>query len=192
MINIIEYIQLQTTLNDEQAQQCFGYSKTLRVSAYCFKCNGFLCKACHRFHVTSKITEDHRPNTVAVEDVASKRVSFDKLASLKEAPRCYTHSEKVSELCCKTCSNMPICVACTYGNHKSQDIYEVTALANENRQKLEQKLAEVYTFEGGILQMSDKLDKIKSDLNAAVSDKLKSTQMHYSRMEKRTREKLQF
>lgn len=191
MKNIIEYIQLQTTLDDEHMQECYGCSKTLRVSAYCFKCNDFLCKACHQFHVTSKITKDHRQHTLAVEDVASKRLTLDKLASLKEAPRCYTHSEKLSELCCKTCSNTPICMACTYGNHEGHDFREVTALANEERRKLGDELAELLSHEDKIMKMPEKLKNLEDQIETIVSEKQKVVLLEHTDKKQKIEEKIQ-
>lgn len=180
MKNIIEYIQLKTSAEDERTQECYSCSQVFKVSAYCFKCNGFLCEPCHQFHVTSKVTKDHRPHTLALEDIASKQLSLDKLASLKAAPRCYTHSEKLSELCCQTCGNIPICLACTYGSHKGHDCHEVTTLANEERQKLKEELAELCSMEERIFQMPEKLVSIESEIKATASERIKYLQTKFA------------
>ncbi|KAJ8032638.1 hypothetical protein HOLleu_26210 [Holothuria leucospilota] len=59
---------------------------------------------------------------------------------MRDAPRCNTHPEKMSELYCETCVNLPVCMACTYGKHKGHSLYEVTALAQLKREELTQKL----------------------------------------------------
>ncbi|KAJ8032628.1 E3 ubiquitin-protein ligase TRIM71 [Holothuria leucospilota] len=121
-------------------RECYGCSKQVRVTAYCFKCNDFLCQDCHNFHVKNKLLKDHQKHTLSLEDIESKSITIEKLASMRDSPRCLTHPEKISELYCKTCDNLPVCMACMLGVHKGHDLHEVRALAKSTREMLAQKL----------------------------------------------------
>ncbi|KAJ8032661.1 E3 ubiquitin-protein ligase TRIM9 [Holothuria leucospilota] len=59
---------------------------------------------------------------------------------MRDAPRCNTHPEKLSELYCATCNNLPVCMACTYGEHKGHNLHEVKALAKLKKEKLAKQL----------------------------------------------------
>ncbi|KAJ8032630.1 Transcription intermediary factor 1-beta [Holothuria leucospilota] len=121
-------------------RECYGCSKQLRVTAYCFKCNDFLCQDCHNFHVKNKFLKDHQKHTLSLVDIESKSITIEKLASMRDAPRCVTHPEKISELYCKTCDDLPVCMACMLGVHKGHDLHEVRALAKAKREMLAQQL----------------------------------------------------
>ncbi|KAJ8041339.1 hypothetical protein HOLleu_12133 [Holothuria leucospilota] len=65
---------------------------------------------------------------------------MEKLASMRDAPRCGTHREKLSELYCETCINLPICMACMLDEHKGRNLHEAKALAKLKKEELSQKL----------------------------------------------------
>ncbi|KAJ8046158.1 E3 ubiquitin-protein ligase TRIM56 [Holothuria leucospilota] len=138
--SLVEYVQIQQSLKSDEIRECYGCSKLVRVAAYCFKCNDFLCKDCHNFHVTNKMMKDHQKYTLSLEDMETKNITIEKLASMRDAPGCNTHPEKISELYCETCGNLPICVACMHGEHKGHNLHEVKALAKLKRKQLSQKL----------------------------------------------------
>ncbi|KAJ8032631.1 Transcription intermediary factor 1-beta [Holothuria leucospilota] len=140
MKNLVEYIQIQRSLQSDEMRECYGCSKHLRVTAYCFKCNDFLCEDCQNFHLTNKFLKDHQKHTLSLKDVESKNITIKKLASMRDAPSCHSHPEKVSELYCETCDNLPVCVACMLGDHKGHNLHEVQALATSKREILAQKL----------------------------------------------------
>ncbi|KAJ8032299.1 E3 ubiquitin-protein ligase TRIM56 [Holothuria leucospilota] len=179
MKNIIEYIQLQNSVKDDQVRECCGCVKKIKVTAYCFKCNDFLCNECYKYHVTNKTLKDHKQHTLSLDDVKSKNLTLEKLASLKEAPRCHTHSEKLSELCCATCLNLPVCVACTYGKHKGHELHEVTERADVERQNLQKKLQNIFKRKEKIFQMPDLLEKMKGNVTSDFDARKAETQQKH-------------
>ncbi|KAJ8032633.1 Transcription intermediary factor 1-beta [Holothuria leucospilota] len=170
MKNLVEYVQIQQSLRSDQMRECYGSSKQLRVTAYCFKCNDFLCQDCHNFHVKNKLLKDHQKHTLSLEDIESKRITIEKLASMRDAPRCLTHPEKVSELYCKTCDNLPVCMACMLGVHKGHDLHEVRALAKSKREMLAQKL--------------ETLEKVYKERNLTIPGQAKEKLLSNAKSEK--------
>ncbi|KAJ8032635.1 Transcription intermediary factor 1-beta [Holothuria leucospilota] len=140
MKNLVEYVQIQQSLKSDEMRKCYGCSNHLRVTAYCFKCNDFLCEVCHNFHLTNRFLTDHQKHTLSLADVESKNITIEKLASMRDAPRCNTHPEKISELYCESCNYIPVCIACMFGEHKGHDLHEVRALAKSKRESLAQKV----------------------------------------------------
>ncbi|KAJ8039295.1 E3 ubiquitin-protein ligase TRIM56 [Holothuria leucospilota] len=166
--SLVEYVQIQQSLKSDEVRECYGCSKYLRVAAYCFKCNDFLCKDCHNFHVTNKMMKDHQKQTLSLEDIGKKNITIDKLASMRDAPRCNTHPEKMSELYCETCRNLPVCMACTYGEHKGHNLHEVKALAKLKKEKLAEQLKEIEETEKSNKAMTPAQAKTKLILNVST------------------------
>ncbi|KAJ8037486.1 E3 ubiquitin-protein ligase TRIM71 [Holothuria leucospilota] len=96
---------------------------------------------------------------------------------MRDAPRCHTHPEKISELYCVTCSNLPICMTCVYGEHKGHNLYEVKTLADLKRGELNAKLKILEQIE-----MNNKFrtpTKVKEKLFSNVNiEKRKAIKMH--------------
>ncbi|KAJ8037990.1 E3 ubiquitin-protein ligase TRIM71 [Holothuria leucospilota] len=116
-------------------RKCFGCTNLLKVAAYCFRCNDFLCRNCYTFHMKNNTLKDHRQHTLSIDDAESKDFSMKKLVSLRDAPRCLTHPDKISDLCCNTCSNLPVCTSCTYGDHKNHNCLDIKTFAAIERNR---------------------------------------------------------
>ncbi|XP_071854267.1 uncharacterized protein [Apostichopus japonicus] len=139
--SIVEYVHFKKSLKSEIIKKCFGCTLDLAVTAYCFKCNDFLCQNCRDIHMKNNIVKEHRPHVLELCNVADSNLSMAKLDSLKDAPKCHTHPEKVAELCCKSCHSLPICMVCgAFGEHKAHDLQEVTSLAKSERKLLADSL----------------------------------------------------
>ncbi|KAJ8044027.1 E3 ubiquitin-protein ligase TRIM56 [Holothuria leucospilota] len=160
MKNIIEYIQLQESLVDEKLRECYNCSKKLKATAYCFKCNGFLCKECHEIHLTGKSLKDHKQHALSLEDLKSKHMTLEKLSDMKEAPRCQSHLNDLCLLCCRTCNELPICVACVHGIHKNHDINDVKIIAAQKMEKLENEIKNLHKYRN---QMQE-VDRVKENM----------------------------
>ncbi|KAJ8032616.1 E3 ubiquitin-protein ligase TRIM56 [Holothuria leucospilota] len=171
MKNIIEYIQLQKSLEDEQMRHCCDSLKKVKVTAYCFKCNDFLCQECYNIRLTKKMLKDHKQHTFPLEDIKSKYLTLEKLSLLKEAPRCESHPEDLCRLCCITCKNMPICVNCTYGSHEHHSIKEVSMLAAQARETLQVQLTTLGQSKARLYQMAKTVDRVRKDLLSDVKQK---------------------
>ncbi|KAJ8032657.1 E3 ubiquitin-protein ligase TRIM56 [Holothuria leucospilota] len=181
--NLVEYVQIQQSLKSDEIRECYSCSKHLRVAAYCFKCNDFLCKDCHNFHVTNKLLKDHQKHTLSLEDIEAKNITKEKLASIRHAPRCHIHLEEIAKLCCETCVNLPICMACTYGKHKGHSLYEVTALAQLKRKELTQNLKALQGIDKDKNEITPKQAKVRLILIASI-EKEKMIKMHYEKDQK--------
>ncbi|KAJ8018278.1 E3 ubiquitin-protein ligase TRIM56 [Holothuria leucospilota] len=164
MKNIIDFVELQKSMQECHIRECFSCSKSKKMSTYCFKCNDFLCEECHNHHVTSKMMKDHRPHVLSLEDVESRNISLEKLMSLKDVPRCQIHPENVSQLCCTSCQNIPICLACSFGKHKDHSIYEVVSLAITERDRLTEKLDDLRKCKERLDMMSAEVTQIKEKM----------------------------
>ncbi|KAJ8032305.1 E3 ubiquitin-protein ligase TRIM56 [Holothuria leucospilota] len=179
--NIIEYIQLQKSLEDGQLRECCDCLKTVKVTAYCFKCNDFLCKECHSSHMTKKILRDHKQHTLSLEEINSKNMTLEKLIALKETPRCQRHSENLSQLCCRTCSNLPICMTCIYGSHENHKIKDVNILATEEKEKLGKELRKLNQCKERVDKISETVDKVNRNLINNIKEKKERYQTRYER-----------
>ncbi|KAJ8046165.1 E3 ubiquitin-protein ligase TRIM56 [Holothuria leucospilota] len=175
--NLVEYVRIQQSLKSDEIRECYSCSKHLIIVAYCFKCNDFLCKDCHYFHVTNKTLKDHQKHTLSLEDIEAKKITIEKLASMRDDPRCHIHLEKISELCCETCDNLPICVACMHGEHKGHSLHEVKALAKLKRLGLTNKLKELKEIQKDTKLMAPRQAKEKLILNVSI-ERVKAIKMH--------------
>ncbi|KAJ8038360.1 Transcription intermediary factor 1-beta [Holothuria leucospilota] len=177
MRNLVEYVQIQQSLQSDETRECYSCSKHLKAAAYCFKCNNFLCTDCLDVHLTHKTLNDHKQHTLSVEDIESKNITLKKLASMRDTPRCHIHPSKVSELCCKTCTNVPVCMACMLGKHKGHDLHEVTELARVKREMLDEQLKILGRMRGERKVMAPK--KIKEKLIQNVTKEKEIMQTYY-------------
>ncbi|XP_071811299.1 uncharacterized protein [Apostichopus japonicus] len=169
MKSMLQFIQLQKTIENEEVRVCVCCSKKLKVTAYCFKCKDFLCVQCYQFHSTNKMVADHRDNVLALKDVEAKSLTLEKLASLKEAPRCHIHTEFIAHLCCCACGNLPVCITCTYGKHKGHDLQDVANVSKEERERLQKRLDELVKRKENVTSLTDKINRINAELTSIVA-----------------------
>ncbi|KAJ8032324.1 E3 ubiquitin-protein ligase TRIM56 [Holothuria leucospilota] len=175
--NLVEYVQIQQSLKSVEIRECYGCSKHLKVAAYCFTCNDFLCKDCYNFHVANKALKDHQKHTLSLEDIKAKNITIEKLASMRDAPRCHIHLEEISKLYCETCSSLPICVACMHGAHKGHNLHEVKALAKLKREDLTKQLKALDEIEKNMKPITPGQAKENLTLNVNI-EKEKVIKMH--------------
>ena len=179
--NIIEFVNLEVSLKNRQDRQCCGCSKTLTAAAFSFKCSGYLCTDCFIFHTKNHMVKDHMPHLLSLKDLEVGNIPVENLLRRKDMPRCKNHAENITQLCCKSCSNLVICVACTYGEHKIHDIEDASTLAKTERERLSKCIAQVderILMEG---RKKDKVESLKEDIVAA-------TVKHKTRIKRREEE----
>ncbi|XP_071854261.1 uncharacterized protein [Apostichopus japonicus] len=163
--SIIEYVHFKKSLKSEIIKKCYGCTLDLAVTAYCFKCNDFLCQNCRDFHMKNNIVKEHCPHVLELCNVADSNLSMAKLDSLKDAPKCHTHPEKVAELCCKSCHSLPICMVCgAFGEHKAHDLQEVTSLANSERKLLADSLGTLMELKEKVYDMPRVMSEKRTQL----------------------------
>ncbi|KAJ8040068.1 E3 ubiquitin-protein ligase TRIM56 [Holothuria leucospilota] len=192
--NIIEFIRLKKSLvENNEAQECYSCSKREQVSAYCLKCSGFLCKACHRFHLTSKITKDHLPSILDLKDPAIHKLGIAKLSQLVDSPRCLKHPENIMRLCCATCSYDLICVICVHGDHVGHDTEDIDKIAQENTANLEDNMALLRGYEGNIYNLRQEAKSVAKN-TVSFSEKqigmLKECHAHQENLLERIRQSI--
>ncbi|KAJ8044030.1 E3 ubiquitin-protein ligase TRIM56 [Holothuria leucospilota] len=181
MKNIIEYIQLQKSLDDEKLRDCYGCSKRLSVTSYCFKCTGFLCKGCYEYHMISRSLKEHKQHVLSLEDLKSKHMTLEELADLKEAPRCQSHLNDLCLLCCRTCNELPICVACVHGRHKNHDINDVEIVATEEREKLKNEIKNINQYKERMLQMPHEVERVREHVISNFRERKENLTTRYER-----------
>ena len=188
MKSMLQFIQLQKSLENEEIRDCVGCSKKLKVTAFCFKCHDFLCEECFQFHLTNKMVSDHQQHTLDLKHVETKNLTLDKLASLTEDPRCNDHPKNLAQLCCGSCGNLPICVACTFGKHKDHVLHEVTKLAKSERDKLLEKLFELNNFKEKLFEFPQKVENVHQLLKVNLYEEKKSLRFNYEQRYKKLKD----
>lgn len=181
MKDVIEYIHLRKSFDDKHLRECCDCSKNVKVTAYCFKCSGYLCKKCYGSHVTKKSLNDHKQHTVSLEELKSKGMTLEIFADLKEAPKCQSHPEDFCLHCCGTCGNIPICLTCTYESHENHIINDVGVLAKEEKEKLTHKLSELDQHKDRMLKMSENLTRITEELTAGFNGKKENFHLRHEK-----------
>ena len=167
--SVLEFIQLQNLFENKNLKKCVSCLKQMNVSAYCFKCRDFLCEKCYNVHVISNMFTDHQQHTLRLDTIEAKSLTLEKLTSLTEDPRCQEHVNKEGHLCCSTCENVPVCVACTYSKHKGHDLHNVTELAKTERGLLKPKLAELNIHKSKLYKLPRKIEASRQQLNENVA-----------------------
>lgn len=169
MTNLITYIELQKSLEDNQIRECGGCGQHLKTVAYCLKCCEFLCEQCCKYHTNSKVLRDHRKHVLALKDSESRKLTLEKLSSLKDTPMCHIHKENVAQLCCITCGLTPICVACSYGSHMDHNLREVKTLATIEKEKVSRELATLVKFKQKLFDMPAIVERVRRETISNVS-----------------------
>ncbi|KAJ8040070.1 E3 ubiquitin-protein ligase TRIM56 [Holothuria leucospilota] len=159
--NLIEFIRLKMLLvENKETKECYSCSKREQVSAYCWKCSGFLCKACHQFHRTNKITKDHVPSILDLKDPAIHKLGVVKLSQLVDSPRCLNHPENIMRLCCATCNYDFICVTCVHGDHVGHDTKDIRTMAQVNTTNLKSKITLLREYEDNIYKLRQEVKSV--------------------------------
>ncbi|XP_071839153.1 uncharacterized protein [Apostichopus japonicus] len=170
MKSMLQFIQLQKTFENKEERECIGCEEKLKVTAYCFICKGFLCVQCYQFHLTKKMFVTHQKHLLALNDLEGKSLTQEKLASLMEAPRCHIHPEYMAQLCCCTCGNLPVCVTCTYDEHKGHELRDVRKVANDEREHLKEILEELVKRKDTVFNIADKINRVNNDILSIVAE----------------------
>ncbi|PIK45880.1 hypothetical protein BSL78_17259 [Apostichopus japonicus] len=165
MNSMLEFIQLQKSFENKDLKQCISCLKNKKVSAYCFKCRDNLCEQCYKVHLSSKMFTDHKTHILRLDNIEAKNMTLDKLTSLTEDPRCHIHDKKEAQLCCSSCRNVPVCLACTYNMHKGHDLHDVTEIADRERKLLKQELVELNKYKDKLYEVPTKIQINQQKLN---------------------------
>ncbi|XP_071836459.1 uncharacterized protein [Apostichopus japonicus] len=168
MKSMLQFIQLQKTFENKEERECIGCEKKSKVTAYCFICKGFLCVQCYQYHLANKMFVKHQKHLLALNDLEGKSLTQEKLASLMEAPRCHIHPEHKAKLCCCTCGNLPVCMTCTYDEHKGHELRDVRKVAKDEREHLKEILEELVKRKDTVFDIADKINRVNNDVLSIV------------------------
>ncbi|PIK54578.1 hypothetical protein BSL78_08509 [Apostichopus japonicus] len=170
MKGMLQFIQLQKAFENKEERECFGCEKKLKATSYCFICKEFLCVQCYQLHLTKKIFAKHQKHLLALNDLEGKSLTQETLASLLEAPRCNTHPEHMAQLCCCTCGNLPVCLTCTYDEHKGHELRDVRKVANDEREHLKEIFEELVKRKDTVINIADKINRVNNDVLSIVAE----------------------
>ncbi|XP_071817994.1 uncharacterized protein [Apostichopus japonicus] len=183
--SMLEYIQLQKSFEKKDIKKCISCSEMKTATAYCFKCKHFLCDQCSQFHMSNPMFTDHQPHILNLGTMEAKSLTLEKLAALTEDPRCHIHLKQQAQLCCSTCGNIPVCVTCTYSNHKGHDLHDVADFAKKERQSLAMKLLELNKYRSQLYELPNKVNLVLRKLTENVSKQTENLKMQYHQEESR-------
>ncbi|KAJ8042860.1 E3 ubiquitin-protein ligase TRIM71 [Holothuria leucospilota] len=162
-------------------RECCGCSEKVKPSAYCFKCNDFLCDNCKKLHLSNKLLKDHKPYVTLLTKAEHNNVTLGLFNTHKEVPKCQIHSETASQLCCKSCGNLPICVPCSYGSHKNHDISDVASVVNSMKDRFITELSGVRNWKE---EVNENLKTLKENDHKIISNTHKKAETLKSNYEK--------
>lgn len=80
MENMIEIKYIKSSFVNKTRRDCFGCpKKSVIATAFCFKCNDFLCCQCYNFHLTNNMMADHCSKVKKSEIFPTRTFRFSKL-----------------------------------------------------------------------------------------------------------------
>lgn len=126
-----------------QVKKCISCAKTLLVTVFCSKCNDYLCDECYYVHVNSKMFLDHKEHIISVASITEGSARPVQPESSARRPKCHFHELSMAEVYCSTCGNVPICRVCISGDHNAHQREDAKTLANLERGKLKEQMAEM-------------------------------------------------
>ena len=125
---------------------------------YCKQCE-FLCQQCYDDHSKSRVTKSHQVIP------ASEGEAFTK-SKAPPYPQCHRHKHQLLDLYCRTC-NIPVCVTCSQGDHRSHNCCDLDKQAEICKAKLEQIREDT---DGLINVVKKAIDKTKCQEKQAEAD----------------------
>ncbi|XP_071854609.1 uncharacterized protein [Apostichopus japonicus] len=188
----LEFIQFQNSFESKDLKKCVRCLKNTKVSAFCIKCRDYLCEQCYKDHVSKKMFTDHKTHILSLDNIILKNMTLDKLTSLTEDPRCHIHAKKKAQLCCSSCKNVPVCLACSciYNKHKGHDLHDVTEIADRERTLLKQELAELTNYKGQLYGLPTKIQTTKQKLNENAMKKKETLKNQHKQQAHKIKDKL--
>lgn len=180
MKSLLYFIDLKSKFESEEEIECAGCSKKMKRMAYCFKCSDYLCEDCGQFHRKSRILEEHWEFVVNLKDVGLSEMMEKGMACISKAPKCPIHNDKVSDACCVTCKNIPLCIACvTTGKHSGHNIYNVSDFAQMERTKFKEEVKNLEEVRNKVCSLSLKIKTVGKQLTSNASARRSILQTQY-------------
>ena len=147
-IRFVEIVRLQEQVNSKKVtpicQNCDDEEKAISC---CSECAMFLCEFCQRSHKKTKVTKEHKINSLD-----EMRKGTGEIPSIlpEKIEMCPTHPTKPLELYCK-CKEVLICRDCIIKKHKDHDYDVISDVIEGEKMILREALP-------GIQQLVDKVE----------------------------------
>lgn len=189
--NIIHYITLLSSLESNQRRECYGCSKLSKVTAYCFRCDDFLCKGCEVNHLTNKCFQEHYSQTLPMACKTSRKPSLAQVFAAMELTscRCYNREKPVS-LCNENCNkNLLIC---SYFEQSDNTICvkKVTENADKWRDILSKQFDILTQYQDNIHKLQVRVTQATEMLKSNVGKLKENLQSNYEKeVQKRKEQK---
>lgn len=184
---LLHFIDLKRC-KDLEERYCGDCENKVKLTAYCFKCQDFLCDQCCKAHLTKKVFRDHWECVVVLEDAGIQQFIDKGMAYVVKPTRCAHHSDKTADACCGTCDNVPLCIACATFNHsdKHHELSDVIDLAKEERRKLEEDVKMLEHFKADVYSVPSKVKYVREKLDDNVATRMNNIQRQYDSEEGKT------
>lgn len=189
--NIIHYITLLSSLESNQTRECYGCSKLSKVTAYCFRCDDFLCKGCEVNHLTNKCFQEHYSQTLPMACKTSGKPSLAQVFAAKELTSCSCYNrERPVSLCNENCNkNLLIC---SYFEQSDNTICvkKVTENADKWREILSKQFDILTQYQDNIHKLQVRVTQATEMLKSNVGKLKENLQSNYEKeVQKRKEQK---
>lgn len=190
MEEIIRYIQLLQLLKSDQTHVCCSCLKSLRVTAFCFKCHDFLCGDCEQDHLTNKYLTEHKLHTFPMEYTNLHKVNLAKLFAVTESLCCTVHPQKSFLKCCKDCNNTLICMDCVCATHNGHIIRDVKYVAEMKIKELAEQFNSLTTYKDYVYNIPGRIDRTTEMLKCNVKKVSEKLLLNYEKEVKKRKERI--
>ena len=159
---------------------CKHRDEKAEAKSMCVECKINLCDTCSKDHAKAKITENHALLPVKKE-TASNRDNY-----------CRVHKGETIKFYCESC-NCPICLPCTFIEHKEHEIVEIRAMQATFTQEMEglvmqsaDNILQLQSVGEDLVGLENELfvrkETIKSEIRRAVQELVRDIQEQEKRL----------
>lgn len=188
--NIIHYITLLSSLESNQRRECYGCSKLSKVTAYCFRCDDFLCEACEVNHLTNKCFQEHYSQTLPMACKTSRKPSLAQVFAAMELTSCSCYyREKPVSLCNENCNtNLLIC---SYFEHTGNTVCVkwVTEHADKWRERLSKQFDILTQYQDNIHKLQVRVKRTTEMLKSNARKLKENLQSNYEKEVQKRKER---
>lgn len=92
-------------------------------------------------------------------------------------PTCHTHGRKY--VCCCTCGNVPVCMACDNKKHEGHQLHHVSEIANRERKSIRIKLTELNIEYRKLQELKERIKSANQQLTENFATLTEQLRVHY-------------
>lgn len=187
MENIVRYIKLAASFESNRTRECFGCSKLVKVTSYCFRCNDFLCKECERSHLLNKSLQEHQSRTLTMVGNTEKKATLAQVFAAMESTYCSCTPKKSFSLCNDMGQNrLPFCRF-----EPDVNIYCVRQGADLWRIKMSDKIQILAQFKDNVYKIPFRLKRTKEMLASNVQNMKGNLLSNYEKKVQKRKERIE-